>query len=155
MPSKLWITAAISAALASPVLAQSTRPAPTDSQTAPAGANLDAIRLRSLQAVLDAREKRQDWHDAAQQAEAPIQVDALKQQLVQRLSGLAPRVAKALAAHPQDEALVSVTVTATPVPPVIMVGVMSTAESRGAGTLQGCSLCKGLRLEICESCSSR
>jgi hypothetical protein len=114
MLRKLWITAAISAALASPVFAQATRPAPTDAQSAPAGANLDSIRLRSLQAVLDAREKRQDWHDAAQQAEARVQVDALKQQLVQRLSGLAPRVAKELAAHPQDEALVSVAVYKEP-----------------------------------------
>lgn len=110
MPNKLWIAAAISAALASPVFAQSTRPSATDAPALSANATLDTIRLRSLQAVLDAREKRQDWHDAAQQAQAPIQVDALKQQLMQRLSGLAPRVAKELAAHPQDDALVSVAV---------------------------------------------
>ncbi|HEY2587585.1 MAG TPA: hypothetical protein VGI81_17700 [Tepidisphaeraceae bacterium] len=114
MPNKLWIAAAISAALASPVFAQSTRPLSTDGSALSADANLDSIRLRSLQAVLDAREKRQDWHDAAQQAQAPIREDALKQQLMQRLSGLAPRVAKELAAHPQDDALVSVAVYKEP-----------------------------------------
>ena len=103
------LLAAVSAALAGSVCAQNAPTTPT-----PPAANLDTLHLRSLQAVLDAREKRQDWHDAAQQAETPLQVPALKDQLTQRLSGLAPRVAKELAAHPQDDALVSVDVFKEP-----------------------------------------
>ena len=110
MRTQLLLAAAISAALASPVFAQTTTPSAPDVSAAAAGGNLDAIRLRTLQAVLDAREKQQDWHEAAQQAEAPIREEAIKQQLVQRLSGLAPRVAKELVAHPRDDALVSVAV---------------------------------------------
>lgn len=113
MRTRLLLAAAVSAALAASVCGQTTPPASTPPPAA-AGANLDALHLRSLQAVLDAREKRQDWHDAAQQAEAPIQIPALKDQLTQRLSGLAPRVAKELAAHPQDDALVSVDVFKEP-----------------------------------------
>lgn len=114
MRTRLLLAAAISAALASSVCAQTTPPAAAPPVAAAAGGNLDMIHLRSLQAVLDARGRRQDWHDAAQQAEAPVQVPALKEQLTQRLSGLAPRVAKELAAHPQDDALVSVDVFKQP-----------------------------------------
>jgi hypothetical protein len=107
MRTRLLLAAAISAALSSPLLAQTAAP---PASVVSGGANLDTIHLRSLQSVLDAREKRQDWHDAAQQAETPLNENALKEQLTQRLSGLAPRVAKELAAHPQDDALVSVDV---------------------------------------------
>jgi hypothetical protein len=89
-------------------------PTAAPAAVASGSANLDALHLRSLQAVLDARDRRQDWHDAAQQAEASLQVPAMKDQLTQRLSGLAPRVAKELAAHPQDDALVSVDVFKDP-----------------------------------------
>lgn len=114
MGTRILLAAAISAALGSSVYAQTAPPTSAPPSVATAGANLDTIHLRSLQAVLDARERRQDWHDAAQQAIASIQVDALKEQLTQRLSGLAPRVAKELAAHPQDDALVSVDVFKQP-----------------------------------------
>ena len=109
MGTRLILLAAISGVLPATLCAQST-PATPPPTTAPAAANPDALRLRSLQAVLDVRERQQDWHQAAQQAQAPIREDALKQQLAARLSGLAPRVAKELTAHPQDDALVSVAV---------------------------------------------
>lgn len=108
MRKQLLMAAAMSAALACPLYAQPTT-APADAAVS-RNTNLDQIHLRSLQAVLDARERREDWHDAAQQAQAPIQDPVLKDQLTQRLSGLAPRVAKELAAHPQDDALVSIDV---------------------------------------------
>lgn len=114
MGTRLLLAAAISAALASSSFAQTTPPASVPPPAATVGGNLDTLHLRSLQAVLDVRERRQDWHDAAQQAETPIQEPALKEQLTQRLSGLAPHVAKELAAHPQDDALVSVDVFKQP-----------------------------------------
>lgn len=114
MRTRLLLAAAVSAALAGSVCAQNAPSTPTPTPAATVGANLDTLHLRSLQAVLDAREKRQDWHDAAQQAAMPLQVPVLKDQLTQRLSGLAPRVAKELAAHPQDDALVSVDVFKEP-----------------------------------------
>ncbi|HEX3983490.1 MAG TPA: hypothetical protein VHX12_07345, partial [Acidisoma sp.] len=114
MRTRLLLAAAISAALASSSFAQTTPPASVPPSAATEGGNLDTLHLRSLQAVLDARGRRQDWHDAAQQAETLIQEPVLKQQLTQRLSGLAPRVAKELAAHPQDDALVSVDVFKQP-----------------------------------------
>ena len=114
MRTQLLLATAVAAALGLPLNGQTTPTAAPDAAisaaSTPSGASLDAIRLRALQAVLDARERRQDWHDAAQQAGDPIRVDALKSQLIQRLSGLAPRVAKELAARPQDDALVSVSV---------------------------------------------
>ena len=114
MRTRLLLAAAISPALSSPLLAQTAAPPAPAAAAVSAGANLDTIHLRSLQAILDVREKRQDWHDAAQQAEAPLTENVLKEQLTQRLSGLAPRVAKELAAHPQDDALVSVDVFKEP-----------------------------------------
>lgn len=114
MRTRLLLAAAISAALASSVSAQTTPPAAAPPSAASTGGNLETLHLRSLQAVLDARERRQNWHDAAQQAETPIQDPALKDQLTRRLSGLAPRVAKELATHPQDDALVSVDVFRQP-----------------------------------------
>ena len=132
MRTRLLLGAAISAALASPLAAQTRAVPPADPQIAAAGANLDTIHLRSLQAVLDAREKRQDWHDAAQQAVTPLKVDALKEQLTQRLSGLAPRVAKELAAHPQDDALVSVDVFKEPGAEVKQAMVSVTFEGLGS-----------------------
>ena len=112
MKNQLLPAAAIFAVLACPLCAQTTLPAAD--ATVSGNMNLDQIRLRSLQAVLDARERRQDWHDAAQQAESPIQDPVLKDQLTQRLSGLAPRVARELAAHPQDDAMLSVDVFRDP-----------------------------------------
>jgi hypothetical protein len=112
MPTKLLLTLAASAALSSIGLAQTTRPA--DVQAAPttlpaqAQSNLTGVQFRALPAVLDARERRQDWQAAAKQAESRLTVDALRSQLDQRLQGLAPRVAQLLAAHPQDNALVSI-----------------------------------------------
>jgi hypothetical protein len=113
MRTQLLLAAAISAALALPLCAQTATQPAADAPLA-GNANLDQIHLRSIPAVLDARERRQDWHDAAQQAEAPLQDPVLKDQLTQRLSGLAPRVAKELAAHPQDDALVSIDVFRDP-----------------------------------------
>jgi hypothetical protein len=113
MRTTLLISAAISVALSTVLNGQTTpvtppvAPAPSTSQPA---TNLGNIRLRALQAVLDARERRTNWHDAAEQAEALVQGDALKAQLTQRLSGLAPRVAKMLTGHPESEALVDVDV---------------------------------------------
>ena len=92
------------------VLGQTTMPT-----TSPAAADRsDGIHLRALQSVLDARERRQDWHEAAQQAVALVQAEPLKEQLTARLSGLAPKVAKTLAAHPQADALVEVNVFQSP-----------------------------------------
>lgn len=132
MRTRLLLGVAISAALTSPLAAQTGAAPAADPQIAAAGANLDTIHLRSLQAVLDAREKRQDWHDAAQQAEMPLKVDVLKDQLTQRLSGLAPRVAKELAAHPQDDALVSVDVFKEPGPEGKQAMVSVTFEGLGS-----------------------
>jgi len=132
MRTRLLLAAAISAALASPLVAQTAAPTATKAPTVSAGGNLDTIHLRSLQSVLDVREKRQDWHDAAQQAETPLKVDALKDQLTQRLSGLAPRVAKELAAHPQDDALVSIDVFKEPGPDGKQAMISVTFEGMGA-----------------------
>jgi hypothetical protein len=82
-------------------------PATTPSAALP---QTTGVQLRALQAVLDSRERQQDWHVAAQQAVAMLENDALKAQLTQRLSGLAPRIAKALVAQPQDDALVDIDV---------------------------------------------
>jgi len=43
------------------------------------------VQFRALPAVLDARERRQDWHEAAQQAEAKIKNQPLRDQLTERL----------------------------------------------------------------------
>jgi hypothetical protein len=109
------LATALSGVLAS-ILPAQTAPVPTQDpslashpEQAVAGAP-PAIQLRSLQAVLDARERRQDWHAAAQQAADRVQTDVIKAQLTQRLSGVAPLVAKALVAHPQENALVEVNV---------------------------------------------
>jgi hypothetical protein len=112
MRTTLFISAAVSVGLSAVLSSQTTPPppvAPAPSTSQPA-ADLGNIRLRALQGVLDARERRMNWHDAAEQAEAPVQGDALKAQLTQRLSGLAPRVAKMLVGHPESEALVDVDV---------------------------------------------
>ena len=71
-------------------------------------AQTPGLSLRSLPAVLDARERRQDWHAAAEQAGSRIQDPGLKSQFNQRMAGLVPAVAKLLIAHPQDYALVTV-----------------------------------------------
>ena len=109
------LAAALSGVIASVLPAQTT-PVPTQdpslaSHPEQAAASAPgSIQLRSLQAVLDARERRQDWHAAAQEAADRVQTDAIKAQLSQRLSGVAPIVAKALVAHPQENALVEVNV---------------------------------------------
>ena len=82
-------------------------PSPT---TIPSVQNSDSLSLRALPAVLDARERRQDWHEAAQQAASRIQDPALLSQFDARISGLAPQIARALIARPQEEALVTVAV---------------------------------------------
>src|SRR5665213_4348646 len=76
-------------------------------------AQTQGLTLRSLPAVLDARERHQDWHSAAEQAGGRIQDPALKSQFNQRLAGIVPAVAKVLIGHPQDYALVTVGVYRT------------------------------------------
>ena len=73
-----------------------------------------SLRLRALQPVLDAHERRQDWHQAADAAAARVDSEPLKKELIRRLAGLAPRVAKALTAQPHDDALVTVAVYREP-----------------------------------------
>jgi len=87
---------------------------PTTLPTAQAGADTGSVRLRILQPVLDAHERRQDWHQAADAATARIDSEPLRKELTQRLAGLAPRVAKALSARPHDDALVTVAVYREP-----------------------------------------
>jgi len=75
-----------------------------------AAASAGEMQLRTLQAVLDARERRQDWHKAAQDAADRITDPALKDQFNHRLAGLVPIVAKALVGQPGQDALVTVAV---------------------------------------------
>jgi len=63
---------------------------PTTLPTAQAGADTGSVRLRILQPVLDAHERRQDWHQAADAATARIDSEPLRKELTQRLAGLAP-----------------------------------------------------------------
>ena len=71
-------------------------------------AQTPGLTLRSLPAVLDARERHADWHVAADQAGSRIQDPTLKTQFNQRMSGIVPTVAKLLIGHPQDYALVTI-----------------------------------------------
>ena len=113
MNTKYLIAAAVTAALAHPVCGQVTRPTTAPSQLV-ADADVAGIQFRTIPAVLDARERRQDWHEAALQAESRVREPKLRDQLVQRLAGIAPYVARSLVKHPQDDALVSVLVYRQP-----------------------------------------
>lgn len=122
MRSTLAISVAVSAVLSQFSYGQAvpTTPPPATPAPAPASAGAQAVaasdmlQLRSLQAVLDARERRQDWHDAARQAAERIQEPALRDQFNQRLAGLIPTLANALMAQPQENALVTVAVYRDP-----------------------------------------
>ncbi|HEY8746598.1 MAG TPA: hypothetical protein VIM11_01395 [Tepidisphaeraceae bacterium] len=114
MKTNMLVSAAVIAALSQLSLAQTPQPAPAAARAGGAvalpGVEAGTLQLRQLPAVLDARERRQDWHEAAQQAAAKIQEPALRDQFNQRLAGLVPTVAKALIAQPQEDALVTVAV---------------------------------------------
>lgn len=89
--------------------------APTTLPAAQAAASdTSSVRLRALQPVLDARERRQDWHQAADAAIQRVDSEPLRKELTQRLAGLAPRIAKALTAQPHDDALATVAVYREP-----------------------------------------
>src|SRR5689334_18497328 len=60
MHLKFIFVLAISTAFSWTIRGQNAPPAP-----APAGESVSGLALRSLPAVLDARERRQDWHEAA------------------------------------------------------------------------------------------
>ena len=111
MKRALLVAAAITAATSQFSLAQKT-PAtrPTSPEANRSEASTSSLQFRSLQAVLDARERRQDWHKAAQQAADRIKDPQLRAQFNQRLAGLVPVVAKALIDQPQEDALVTVAV---------------------------------------------
>lgn len=98
--------AAISAALTAVVMGQNPPPATQPSVALPAE-SLSGVTLRALPAVLDARERRKDWHEAAQQAASRIGEPSLREQFNQRISGLVPKIASALVAQPQDDGLVT------------------------------------------------
>src|ERR1700676_622262 len=87
MLARVLLTSAISAAFALLSRAQTYPPA---GGTAPTTQGVSQLRLRSLPAVLDARERRRDWHEAAQQAASRIADQGLRSQFNQRLSGLVP-----------------------------------------------------------------
>lgn len=87
---------------------------PTTLPAAQAAGGVNGVRLRALQPVLDARERRQDWQQAADTAIQRVDSEPLRKELSRRLAGLAPRVAKALTAQPHDDALVTVAVYRLP-----------------------------------------
>jgi hypothetical protein len=112
MKRALLVAAIITAATSQFSLAQktpTTRPASPEAKRSEA-TSTDPLQFRSLQAVLDVRERRQDWHKAAQQASDRIKDPQLRTQFDQRLAGLVPVVAKALIDHPQEDALATVAV---------------------------------------------
>ena len=102
------VVAASAAVLVNPPDARAE--APTTMPAGQTAADTASLRLRLLQPVLDAHERRQDWHQAADAAAARVDSEPLRKELTQRLAGLAPRVAKALSARPHDDALVTVAV---------------------------------------------
>jgi hypothetical protein len=120
MKSGLIFAAAITAVTSqfSPAQnAPATLPSSTTAEPGDVAATTGTIQFRALPAVLDARERRQDWHQAAQHAADRIQDPALKSQFNQRLAGLVPMIAKALMAQPQEDALVTVAVYRDPAKP--------------------------------------
>jgi hypothetical protein len=82
--------------------------------TQPAASDTNGVRLRALQPVLDARERRQDWHQAADAAVQRVESAPLRKELTQRLAGMVPHIAKALTAQPHDDALATVAVYREP-----------------------------------------
>jgi hypothetical protein len=140
MKPNLLLAAAITAVASQLSPAQNapaTLPSPTAAELGQAGAATGALQLRTLPAVLDARERRQDWHQAAQQAAERIQDPALKEQLNRRLAGLVPIVAKALIAQPQEDALVTVAVYRDPRKPAKQAMVAVTFDGLGSQISQG------------------
>ena len=114
------VLALVGTAFLSPVASsQTTRPTtqPAPSPAVSRELHSGAVQFRALPAVLDARERRQDWHEAAQQAEAKIKNQPLRDQLTERLSGLMPQVVDQLRSHPQDEAVVTIAVYREPAKP--------------------------------------
>ena len=79
-----------------------------------AASDTSTVRLRALQPVLDARERRQDWHQAADAAVQRVESAPLRKELTQRLAGLVPHIAKALTDQPHDDALATVAVYREP-----------------------------------------
>ena len=79
-----------------------------------AASDTNTVRLRALQPVLDARERRQEWHQAADAAVQRVEAAPLRKELTQRLAGLVPHIAKALTAQPHDDALATVAVYREP-----------------------------------------
>src|SRR5438270_11538903 len=63
-------------------------------------ADVTHLDLRSLPVVLDAINRHQDWHEAAQQAQERVEAPQLRSHLAQQLSALVPHVSKELLGHP-------------------------------------------------------
>lgn len=110
-----WLPASIGLASAVMGSALPASAAPTTLPAAPAAVgDGGGVRLRALQPVLDARERRQDWQQAADAAVQRVDSAPLRKELTQRLTGLAAHLAKALSAQPHDDALVTVAVYREP-----------------------------------------
>jgi len=139
MKSTLILAAAVTAAMSQLSPAQkvpATLPSPAGSELN-AAATAGSLQFRSLPAVLDVRERRQDWHKAAQQASERITHPALKDQFNRRISGLVPVVAKALVANPHEDALVTVSVYRDPAKPAAQALIAVTFNGLGGQIGQG------------------
>src|SRR5579884_1909038 len=66
--------------------------------------------LRLMPAVLDARNRHENWHDAAKAAADRIPLPALRQQFAHQLSALVPHVARELVRRPTEVAFVTAAV---------------------------------------------